>query len=79
VVAFNCGSVPEIIENGLTGFVVEDEASATRAVGRIHELSRPEVRKRFEQRFTARRMAEDYLAVYRQIAGIAKPELRLVG
>jgi hypothetical protein len=47
------------------------------AVDRLPELSRDAVRKRFEQRFTARRMAKDYLAIYRQLAE-AEPHLRLV-
>src|SRR5438046_6642560 len=67
VIAFNRGSVPEIIEDDLTGFVVEDETSAIGAVNRLSQLSRERVRKRFEERFTARRMAKDYLAVYRSL------------
>jgi glycosyltransferase involved in cell wall biosynthesis len=67
VIAFNRGAVPEIVEDGLTGFVVEDEAGAIAAVGRLSLLSRPRIRARFEQRFTARRMAEDYLDVYRSL------------
>ena len=78
VIAFNQGSVPEIIEHGLTGFIVEDEAEAIGAAAHLHELSRSAIRRRFEQRFTARRMAEDYLAVYRKVAGV-RPDLRLVG
>ena len=55
--------VPEIIDDGLTGFVVDaDEVIA--AVGRIRNLDRQNVRKRFEQRFTARRMADDYIRLY---------------
>jgi glycosyltransferase involved in cell wall biosynthesis len=56
--------VPEIIEHGLTGFVVEDETSAVGAVGQLATLPRHPIRARFEERFTARRMATDYLAVY---------------
>ena len=77
VVAFNRGSVPEVVEDGLTGFVVEDEQSAMIAVDRLPELSREAVRKRFEQRFTAGRMAKDYLAIYRRLAEV-EPHLRLV-
>src|SRR6201997_2396981 len=65
VIAFNRGSVPEIIEEGLTGFVVEDINGAVGAVDRLGHLSREKIRQRFEQRFTARRMAQDYLGVYR--------------
>ena len=68
VIAFNRGSVPEIVEDGVTGFVVEDETSAAAAVREVATLSRSLVRRRFEQRFTARRMAEDYLRLYRRMA-----------
>ena len=77
VIAFNRGSVPEIVEDGLTGFIVEDETSAVGAVGQLSTLSRERVRARFEERFTARRMANEYLAVYRQLAEAANPRLRL--
>jgi glycosyltransferase involved in cell wall biosynthesis len=73
VIAFNRGSVPEIIEDGLTGFIAEDEAAAIAAVGRLDRLDRATVRIRFEQRFTARRMAEDYLAAYRRLAMNDRP------
>jgi glycosyltransferase involved in cell wall biosynthesis len=76
VIAFNRGSVPEIIEDGLTGFIVEDEMSAIGAVNRLPQLSRERVRERFEERFTARRMAKDYLAVYRSLMEAApRPKL----
>ena len=78
VIAFNRGSVPEIIEDGLTGYIVEDETSAVAAVSRLSALSRQRVRARFEERFTARRMANEYLAVYRSLAKQAGPDLRLV-
>ena len=65
VIAFNQGSAAEVIENGLTGYVVEDEVGAIAAVPRALELSRQRIRRTFLARFTARRMAEDYLAVYR--------------
>src|SRR6266550_7988531 len=51
VIAFNRGSVPEIVENGVTGFIVEDEAGAIGAVDRLSHLSRTGIRERFEQRF----------------------------
>jgi glycosyltransferase involved in cell wall biosynthesis len=78
VIAFNRGSVPEIIEEGLTGFVVEDETSAIGAVNRLSQLSRERVRKRFEERFTARRMAKDYLSVYRSLMEQSMPRPKLV-
>ena len=78
VIAFNRGSVPEIVEDGLTGFIVEDETGAIAAVNRLGELSRVRVRQRFEQRFTSRRMAEDYLSVYRSLAGEERSVLRAI-
>ena len=67
VIAFRRGSVPEVIENGLTGFVVDNEEEAIAAVGRLHELDRRSIRAAFEKRFTARRMAEDYVSHYREL------------
>ncbi|WP_454630592.1 glycosyltransferase family 4 protein [Bradyrhizobium cenepequi] len=78
VIAYNRGSVPEIIEDGLTGFIVEDETSAVGAVGRLPALSRQTIRKRFETRFTARRMALDYLNAYRDLMEAATPRIKLV-
>ena len=78
VVAYNRGSAPEIIEEGLTGFIVEDETSAVAAVKRLSGLNRAIIRKRFETRFTARRMALDYLAAYRGLMEAAAPRIKLV-
>src|SRR5207247_8026795 len=62
----------------LTGFVVEDETSALEAVDRVHRLSRKKIRSRFEDRFTARRMAEEYVAVYRGLIEAAEQNPRLL-
>jgi glycosyltransferase involved in cell wall biosynthesis len=78
VIAFNRGSVAEIIEDGLTGFIVEDVNGAIGAVDRLHHLSRENIRQRFEERFTARRMAQDYLSVYRSMTDSVARHLRLV-
>jgi glycosyltransferase involved in cell wall biosynthesis len=78
VIAYNRGSVPEVIEDGLTGFIVEDETSAVGAVGRLASLSRRAIRERFETRFTARRMALDYLNAYRDLMEAATPRIKLV-
>ena len=67
VVAFNSGSVPEVMEDGLTGFVVNDIDGAVAAVNRLDRLYRPTIRSRFEERFSARAMARDYLRVYQQL------------
>lgn len=74
VIAINRGSVPEVIDDGVSGFIVEDETGAIGAVERLGELDRGRVRARFEERFTAKRMALDYLALYRKLA---EPRLRL--
>jgi glycosyltransferase involved in cell wall biosynthesis len=78
VIAYNRGSVPEIVDPGLTGFVVEDETSAVAAVDRLAALDRAAIRKQFEVRFTARRMALDYLAAYRGLMEEAEPRIKLV-
>ncbi|WP_158816021.1 glycosyltransferase family 4 protein [Methylocapsa sp. S129] len=80
VVAFNRGSVSEIVEDGVTGFVVEDETSAAGAVREVAALSRSAIRRRFEERFTARRMAEDYIHLYRKLIDgkRARPRLATV-
>ena len=78
VIAFGRGSVPEIVDDGLTGFIVEDEISAVAAVGRLSGLNRGAIRKQFETRFTARRMALDYLAAYRGLTEEAEPRIKLV-
>lgn len=78
VIAFNRGSVAEIVDDGVTGFVVEDEISAVAAVDRLAGLDRGEIRKTFERRFTARRMALDYLATYRGLMEQAEPRIKLV-
>ena len=78
VIAFNRGSVPEVVDDGVTGFVVEDENGAMGAIDRLPQLSRQKVREVFEHRFTARRMAEEYLGIYRQLMGETVPHLKLV-
>jgi glycosyltransferase involved in cell wall biosynthesis len=78
VIAYNRGSVPEIIDAGLTGFIVEDETSAAGVVDRLIALDRAAIRKQFEARFTARRMALDYLAAYRGLTEQAEPRIKLV-
>ncbi len=78
VIAFNRGSVPEIVDEGVTGFIVEDINGAIGAVDRLGHLSREKIRRRFEERFTARRMAQDYLSVYRGLTDSVAPHLRLV-
>ncbi len=68
VVAMRNGSVPEVIEEGVTGFIVDSEDEAAAAARRLAMLDRGRVRRRFEARFTARRMAADYVSLYHRLA-----------
>jgi glycosyltransferase involved in cell wall biosynthesis len=79
VIAYGHGSVPEIIEDGVTGFIVNSEEEAVAALRRIDDLSRTRIRAEFERRFTARRMAEDYLDTYERLMVPKSDRLRLVG
>jgi glycosyltransferase involved in cell wall biosynthesis len=63
-IAFNCGSVPEILQDGVSGYIVNSEAEAVEAVRQIPRLSRTACRAMFERRFTDVRMAKDYLKIY---------------
>jgi len=67
VIAFRRGSVEEVVEHGVTGFIVDSVEQAADAVARIPSLSRTQCRTVFEQRFSARRMAQQYLRAYRRI------------
>jgi glycosyltransferase involved in cell wall biosynthesis len=67
VIAYRSGAVPEVMEEGHTGFIVEGLEDAVEAVRRVPELSRRRCREVFEQRFTAARMAHDYIEVYRRL------------
>jgi glycosyltransferase involved in cell wall biosynthesis len=67
VIAFRRGSVPEIIEHGVTGFIVDDLDGAARAVAEVARLDRNECRAHFEEHFSAARMAEDYLRIYERL------------
>lgn len=69
VVAYRRGSVPEVIEDGVTGFVVSDLHEAVEAVKRVGDLDRGDCRRCFEERFTSARMAAGYVRLYREISG----------
>ena len=73
VIAMPCGSVPEVIEHGVTGFIVDTEEEAIAAVGRLPELDRAQVRAAFDRRFTGRRMAEDYVRLYEHLIALRQP------
>jgi len=68
VIAFKAGSVPEVMEDGLTGFVVDDIEGAVAAVDKLDRLFRPAIRARFQERFSAGAMARDYMKIYQQLA-----------
>jgi glycosyltransferase involved in cell wall biosynthesis len=75
VIAYASGSVPEVMEEGRTGFIVQEVEDAVAAVRRLPQLSRARCREVFERRFTATRMARDYLDVYERL--IAGPAMRV--
>jgi glycosyltransferase involved in cell wall biosynthesis len=68
VIAYPRGSVPEIMKEGVTGFLVPDLESAVRAVRRVGGIDRKKCRRNFEQHFDAQRMAQDYLNIYQRLA-----------
>jgi glycosyltransferase involved in cell wall biosynthesis len=70
VIAYRRGSVAEIVDHGSTGFIVDDEAGAIAAVARLGELDRRRVRAGFEERFSSRRMAHEYVRHYRALTGL---------
>jgi hypothetical protein len=67
VIAFRCGSVPEVVEDGVSGFVVETVDQAAGVVARAANLDRADVRAAFETRFMVERMAHDYLRIYHRL------------
>jgi glycosyltransferase involved in cell wall biosynthesis len=69
VVAWNCGAVPEIVENGVTGFVVNSHDEALEAIGRLKSLNRLRIRHICERRYSAAAMAKRYLDVYARLVG----------
>jgi glycosyltransferase involved in cell wall biosynthesis len=76
VIAFGCGSVPELVDDGVTGFVVDDLDSAIRAAAEVGKLDRRLCRATFERRFSATRMARDYLAVYAHVVESRRGRIR---
>jgi glycosyltransferase involved in cell wall biosynthesis len=67
VVAYRRGSVPEVLDDGVTGYIVEDVAGAVDALGRLDRLDRGAIRTTFLRRFSIARMVQDYTAVYDQL------------
>ena len=79
VVAWRCGSVPEVIEEGVTGFVVDSEEEAAAAIERAVKLDRTRVRQAFERRFTARTMASRYAELYAAAADTSRESVNASG
>jgi glycosyltransferase involved in cell wall biosynthesis len=78
VIALRRGSVAEMVEDGVTGFVVDSDEQAIAALGRLHTLDRARVRAEFERRFTARRMAQEYVRLYEVSAGERRAGRKLI-
>ena len=76
VLAFRNGSVPEVIDEGVTGYIVDSEEEAVCKVGALLALDRGRVRRRFDERFTAARMAADYVKIYKNQVPAAVAERR---
>jgi glycosyltransferase involved in cell wall biosynthesis len=76
VIAFRRGSVPEVIDHGVTGYIVDDVNSAVHALGRLDELSREEIRAQFERRFTSDVMATNYVNAYQSLIDARRPARR---
>ena len=70
VIAWNCGAVPELIDNGRTGWILDDMAQAVAAVDAVRGLPRAQVRAAFENHFTADAMASRYVRLYRRLAQV---------
>jgi len=67
VIAYPQGSVPEVMQDRVTGFIVPDLEGAVKAVKRLGEIDRRKCRRHFEQHFNAERMAQDYLTIYQRL------------
>jgi glycosyltransferase involved in cell wall biosynthesis len=75
VVAFNNGSVPEVLESGVTGLIVNSEAEAVAGLPAVLRLNRDRIRAEFERRFTSHHMAENYLKLFSRLAKTGSPVL----
>lgn len=78
VIAYPLGSVPEVVEEGVTGFMVPGLESAVKAVKNLEEIDRRKCRKHFEQYFTAERMADDYLNIYQRLTLRESPSISVM-
>jgi glycosyltransferase involved in cell wall biosynthesis len=78
VLAFKCGSVPEVVANGVTGYIVNSIEEAVEAAAKLSELSRQAIREHFEHHFTSDRMAREYMKIYRALIESKARKARLV-
>ena len=72
VIAFRRGSAPEVVDDGVSGFIVDDVDGAVEAVRRLPAYDRTKARECFERRFTIERVADDYLKIYRSLPGLRR-------
>ena len=77
VIAWRCGAVPEVVDDGVTGFIVTSEDEAVRAVEGASGLDRSAIRRVFERRFSSKVMARNYLGLYWSLAHGFDPDLRV--
>ena len=70
VIAFRRGSAPEVIDDGVSGFLVDDVSQATAAIRRVAQLDRARTREAFERRFDIERVAREYVQIYRRLARV---------
>jgi glycosyltransferase involved in cell wall biosynthesis len=75
VIAWRQGSVPEVLADGVTGYIVESVTEAVNAIARLDQLNRYECRRVFEERFTDERMARDYLRAYAYVREYSNAKL----
>ena len=79
VLAYRCGSIPEIIEDGVTGFICDNLEGMVAAIDRLPLIQRQRCRDSFKTRFTVERMVQDYLALYQHMAATVRPMVRING
>jgi glycosyltransferase involved in cell wall biosynthesis len=77
VIAYQHGSVPEVIEDGVTGFLVNSIDEAVQRVDDVKNLDRAAIRRTFERRFSSERMASNYVAIYQRMMALGKPKSRI--
>lgn len=79
VLAYRCGSIPEIIEDGVTGFICDNLEEMVSSIDRLPLIRRQRCRDSFTTRFTVERMVHDYLAVYQRMATTVRPRVHMNG